>query len=85
MPEAFLEAFETLYLIWQHLYNLKNVKNTRGRVLILVMLPALTLLQGCFTRFLNCANDTKSCKTSLLFIRLNEIISYHQFYVKIQV
>ena len=26
--------------IWYHLYNLKNVKNTRGRVLILVRLRA---------------------------------------------
>ena len=40
--------------IWYHLNNLKNVKNTHGRVLILVQ-PAtilkLTLLHGCFSRF----------------------------------
>ena len=52
--------------IWYHLYNLKNVKKTHGGVLILVELQAaillkLTLLHGCFSRFLNCANGTKSC------------------------
>ena len=41
--------------IWHHLHNLKNVKNTHGGVLTLV-----TLLHGCFSRFLNCTNDTKS-------------------------
>ena len=53
--------------IWYHFYNLKNVKNTRRRVLILVKVaglkPAtllkLTLLHGCFSRFLNCTNDSK--------------------------
>ena len=44
--------------IWYHLYNLKKVKNTHGGILILVL--KLTLLHGCFSRFLNCANDTKS-------------------------
>ena len=29
---------EMLYAIWHHLYNLKNVKNTHGRVLLLVKL-----------------------------------------------
>ena len=39
--------------IWYHLYNLKNVKNTHGGLLILVNLQAvkLTLLHGCFLRF----------------------------------
>ena len=40
--------------IWYHLYNLENVKNTHGGVLILVKLQLkLTLLHGCFSRFLN--------------------------------
>ena len=43
--------------IWYHLYNLKNMKNTHGGVLILVL--KLTHLHGCFSRFLNCANGTK--------------------------
>ena len=102
--------------IWHHLYNLKNVKNTHG-VLILVKLQAyfpafglnteryfqirsffwsvlsrirtkygeigsispysvqmrkpetllkLTLLRGCFSRFLNCTNGTKSRNASHL-------------------
>ena len=48
--------------IWYHLYNLKNVKNTHGGVLIIVpaTLLKLTLLHGCFSRFLNCTNVTKS-------------------------
>ena len=42
----------------------KKRENTHGRVLILVKLQAstllkLTLLQGCFSCFLNCTNDTK--------------------------
>ena len=44
--------------IWYHLDILKNVKNTHGGVLILVL--KLTLLHGCFSRFLNCTNRTKS-------------------------
>ena len=44
--------------IWYHFYNLKNGKNTRGGVLILVF--KATLLHGCFSRFLNCRNGTKS-------------------------
>ena len=28
----------------------------------------VTLLQGCFSRFLNCTNDTKSRKTSHMII-----------------
>ena len=45
--------------IWYHLYNFKNVKNTHGGVLLKV-----TLLHGCFSRFSNCANGTKSRKAS---------------------
>ena len=54
--------------IWYHLLILKNVKNTHGGVLLLVKLQAfllkVTLLHGCFSCFLNCKNDTKSCKAS---------------------
>ena len=40
--------------IWCHLYNLKTMKNTHK----------LTLLHGCFSRFLNCTNGTKSHNAS---------------------
>ena len=57
--------------IWYHLYNLKNVKNTHGRVLLLVKLQAkpatllkVTLVHGCFSRFLNCRNGAKSRNAS---------------------
>ena len=54
--------------IWHHLHNLKNMKNTHGEVLLLVKLQAkVTLLDGCFSRFLNCANDIKLRKTSQMF------------------
>ena len=36
--------------IWYHLHILKIVKNTHGGVLLLVK---VTLLHGCFSRFLN--------------------------------
>ena len=65
--------------IWYHLYNLKNVKNTHRGVLLLVKLQAkfltllkLKLLHGCFSRFLNWANGTKSRKASHLnLLRVN--------------
>ena len=40
--------------IWYHLYNLKNVKNTHGGVLLLVKpatLLKVTFLHGSFSRF----------------------------------
>ena len=62
-------------VIWYHLYNLKSVKNTHGVVLILVKLQAkpatllkLTLPHGCFSRFLNCTNGTKSCNAPQMSI-----------------
>ena len=48
--------------IWYHLYNLENMKNTHGGVLVL-----LTLLHGCFSRFLNYTNGTKLCNASHIF------------------
>ena len=44
--KLFLHEF--LYAIWCHLYDLKNVKNTQGRVLLLVKLK---LFCGCLTCF----------------------------------
>ena len=43
--------------IWYHLYNLKNVKNIHGRVLLLEKLQALA-------RFSNCKNGSKSREAS---------------------
>ena len=56
--------------IWYHLYNLKNVKNIHGGVLILVKLQAEVALlhDGCFSRFLNCTNGTKARNASHLVI-----------------
>ena len=58
-------------MIWYHLYNLKNMKNTHGEAILLVKLQA----SACnftksitppwvFPRFLNCTNGTKSHKAS---------------------
>ena len=49
-------VYETLYAIWYHLYNLKDVKNTHGGVLLWAKLQPATLLKvtlfhGCFSRF----------------------------------
>ena len=40
-----------------HLHNLKKVKNSHGGVLLLVL--TVTLLHGCFSRFINYANGNK--------------------------
>ena len=56
-----------VFRILHHLYNLKNVKNTHAGVILLVKLQALlkaSLLHGCFSRFLNCTDGTKSRKVS---------------------
>ena len=58
-------------VIRYHLYNLKNVKNTYGGVLLLVhsskcyFTKSNTLIHRCFSRFLNCSNGAKSRKTSI--------------------
>ena len=49
---------------------LKNMKNTREGVLLLVKLQVdllkVTLLCGCFSHFLNCTNGTKSGKATYI-------------------
>ena len=67
--------------IWYHLFNLKNVKNTHGRVLLLVKVEAkslqrysllkVTLLHGCFSPFLNCTNGTKSRNALILLLLIH--------------
>ena len=65
-PVAIVVEYVVRCAIWYLSYNLKNVKNTHGRVLLLVKLQALacnllkvTFLHGCFSRFLNCGRGTK--------------------------
>ena len=58
-----------LYAIWYDLRSVKNAQNTVGGVLHLVKLQSsalvkVTLSHGCFLRFLNCINVTKSSKAS---------------------
>ena len=48
-------------MIWCHLHNLKNGENCHRGVLLLLK---LILLRGCFSRFLNIPNGTKSCNAS---------------------
>ena len=71
---SFLQ-FVMRFAIWYHLYNLKKVKNTHGGVLLLkscrlksATLLKVTLLHECFSRFLNCANGTKSRKASHIYV-----------------
>ena len=56
-----------LCVIWYHLYNFKNVKNTHGGVLLLLK---VSVLHGCCSRFLNCANGTKLRKASHILKKL---------------
>ena len=68
------------YAIWYHLYNLKNVKNTHGGVLLLVKLQAATLLKvtllyWCFSRFLNCTNGIISQKTSHIYVFVEHTVA----------
>ena len=63
-------------VIWYHLHNLKNVKNTHEGVLLLAK---LTFLHGCFSRFLNCTNGTKSRKTSHLKSRSLVILAFGNY------
>ena len=63
----FLDAYVMFCTIWCYFYNLKNVKNTHEGVLLLVKFSKvlkITFLHGFLLRFLNCTNDTKSCKAS---------------------
>ena len=39
-------------MIWYHLYNLKNVKNTNGGVLLLVKLQASVMSSSCLDQIL---------------------------------
>ena len=59
------------------------MKNTHGGVLILLKLTLLklTLLHGCFSRFLNCANGTKSRNVSHTCVLMNFELhsSYKEF------
>ena len=60
---TFIKLYETLCAIWYHLYNLRNMKNTHGGVLLLVL--KIALLHGCFSRFLNFTNGNKLRNASL--------------------
>ena len=54
-----------LCAICYHLYNVKNLKNTHRTPIAECSFEAscnfikITLLDGCFSRFLNCANGNK--------------------------
>ena len=76
-----IKSHMVCYVIWYHLYNLKKVKNTHERVLLLVKLQAkpgtllkVTLRHGFFSRFLNCTNGTESRKASYIGFVLKQLI-----------
>ena len=68
-----LQAYVMRCAIWYHLHNLKNVKNTYGRMLLLVK---VALFHECFLRFLNCANGNQSRKASHMYGRRDRVLSY---------
>ena len=53
-----------------HLYNLKNMKNTHGVVLLLVKLHVFNTPPWCFSHFLNCTNNTTLCNASHMFTEI---------------
>ena len=57
---------------WYHLHNFKNMKNIHGGVSLLVKLEASALFHGCFSRFINCTNVTKSRKASNMHCKLKQ-------------
>ena len=72
-----------LWAIWYCLYNFKNVMNTQGGVLLLSKLQTeacnftkVTLLHGCFSRFLNCANGIKLRDASNMYVVLDKYKCY---------
>ena len=70
--------YVTLCAIWYHLYNLKIVKTTHGRMIHLVKLQATKrkLLHDCFSRFLNCTDGIKLRKAS----DIKNVLSFIDFF-----
>ena len=70
---------EMLREIWYHLYDLKIVKNTHGRVLLLVTLQAKAsnTPPWVFFMFFNCSNGTKLYKASQIILELNDSLAQH--------
>ena len=66
LPPLFQKnIYALLCAIQYNMYNLKNVKNTHGELLLSVVCNfPITLLHRCFSGFSNCTNGTKSCKAS---------------------
>ena len=74
-------TYETLCAICYHLYNSTNVNNMYGGVFLLVKLKCATLVKvtlfhGCFSRFLNGANVTKSRQVSRIFLYIHTVGIY---------
>ena len=90
-----IDSTTNVIALLRNLYDSKNMKNTHGRVILLLKfwlnfippknpenqrfsgvfmvykmehaaLLKVTLVHGCFSRFLNCTNGTKSRKASYL-------------------
>ena len=73
-----------LCAIWYNLYNSNNVKNAHAGVLRLVKLQVfrpqlyllkVTLLHGCFSRLLNCTNDTKLRSASYILLYIQVVVA----------
>ena len=93
-----ISSYDMLYVIWHHLYNLINVKNTLRGVLLVVSLQAKAcnftksnLLRECFSRFLNCTNSTKLLKASHMkylslwifqYVRSSQVVVYKKRFKK---
>ena len=75
-----------LCAIWYHFYNLRNVKNTNRGVFLLLpaTLRKVALPHVCFSRFLNCTNDTEFYNASQVKISMKFIIvKYLQLFLEV--
>ena len=76
--------YEMLCAVWYHLYNLKNVKNAHGGVLLLLKLQVTksNTPPWAFLTFFNCTNGTKLRKASHISnqsINLESLMSWWVF------
>ena len=61
-----LKVYQIICAIWYHLYNLKNIKNTHGGVLLLVKLQA----EAC--------NVTESKTRPWVFFKISKLYKWYQ-------
>ena len=69
---SILNKYDALRDLAQLIQLKKNVKKTRGGVLFFLK---VTLFHGCFSRFLDYKNGTKSRKASQIFMKNMQVLA----------